>query len=81
MDKEQFEELIMTLISGFRSISDSIKELSTNINSIDKKPKIEYDEDDYHGIPIHSAHHPNNPDYTTSKLHYWDKTIKMWRKR
>ena len=83
MEKEQFEELLMNIIQ----IGNDIKERLDNIhdkldnNSSDNKMLTENEEEDLYGIPLNSAHHPRNPDYTSNKNYYWNKEQKMWRKK
>lgn len=80
MDKEQFDELIMTLIQGFSDVKDSIKSLEKiSLNQVEKIPETVYD-DDYIGIPLDSVHHPKNPSMMASPTHKWDASVNMWRK-
>lgn len=79
MDKNQFEELIMTIINGFNDIKDAINKLEKSLQKSQKNVNIKQN-DDYYGIPLNSVHHPNNPEMIASPIHKWDEKIKMWRK-
>jgi len=85
MDDKQFEELIITLISGFEGLTNSIKSLGDTLKcggSIDISNDMKYNNinHDLDGIPLSSVHHPNNPEYKASKEYHWDDKVKMWRK-
>jgi len=79
MDKLQFEDLMTTIINGFKDVTDAINKL--NIPSVDKNLGKDYNESDNIGIPLDSVHHPKNPSMINDPRRVWDGSVNMWRKQ